>query len=383
MDNRIPLVSVRIPSYNHEDYIYDCINSVLNQTFQNFEIIIVDDGSTDLTVDIIRRFNDKRISLSILERNSGTAFAVEKCLEHCRGKYIANLCSDDMWEKTKLEKQVEFLENNEKYDAVFTQVDFINETGKSMEEADNKYSEIFDYKNRNSMEWLRRFFHQGNCLCIPSVLIKKEVYDSLNYQDKRMASLSDFDLWVRFSMNHELWILDEKLTMFRIRNNDMNLSADTLGNRNRGAFELKQILNNYLLLKSAKFLIEILPECLKFGKPQDWAIPYFLGRVALEPQNSFLFHLWGAEKIFDLLGDPIDAQNLEKEYDFRYVDFHNITKSVNFFNASPLEEIDKVIETETMDSKDIICSLAIDLENKSKNISIIKYLREKLWQMIG
>ena len=104
----VPLVSVRIPSYNHEKYIHDCIASVLNQTFQDFEIVIVDDCSTDGSVNVIRKFNDPRIKLEVLKRNSGMNVAVERCMQQCSGKYVANISSDDMWIPTKLEKQVAF-----------------------------------------------------------------------------------------------------------------------------------------------------------------------------------------------------------------------------------------------------------------------------------
>lgn len=349
--NSTPLVSVRIPSYNHEKYIYDCISSVLDQAFQDFEIVVVDDCSTDGTVDVIREFNDQRIKLEVLKRNSGMNVAVERCMQQCTGKYVANISSDDMWEPTKLQKQVEFLEGGKEFDAVFTRVQFIDDNGNHVDDAGNKYAHIFDCENRDASQWLRRFFYQGNCLCNPSVMIKREVYKSLNYQDKRLVSLSDFDLWVRFSLNHQLWILDEKLTKFRIRDEDMNLSADTPGNRNRGAFEYKQILDHYLSIKDPKRLIEIFPESLSFGEPQETTIPYFLGRLAID--SSSMFHrLWGCEKIFALMSDPKAAGCLEECYDFRYNDFLRLTKTTDFFNilnsahtAQAAEEVTTQAET--------------------------------------
>jgi glycosyltransferase involved in cell wall biosynthesis len=235
MANRKPMVSIIIPSYNHEKYIEKCILSILNQTFQDFEIVIIDDCSTDNSANVIRTFCDERIIFEILNRNSGMNVAVEKCMQKCTGKYIAFISSDDMWKSTKLEKQVDFLEKNKAYDAVLTQVEFIGEDGKSMSEKKNRQAGIFEYQNRSSKQWLRRFFYQGNCLCKPSMMIRKGVYKSLNYLDKRIISFSDFDFWVRFSFNHEFWILDEKLTKFRIRDNEMNISAGTIENRNRAA----------------------------------------------------------------------------------------------------------------------------------------------------
>lgn len=338
-----PLVSIRIPSYNHEKYIYDCISSVLNQTFQDFEIVIVDDCSTDGTVNVIQKFNDKRIKLEVLNKNSGMNVAVERCMQKCVGKYVANISSDDMWESTKLEKQVVFLENNKNFDAVFTRVEFIGEDGHTLNDKVNKYSNIFDCENRDSSQWLRKFFYEGNCLCNPSVMIKRKVYESLNYQDKRLVSLSDFDLWIKFCLNHQLWILDEKLTKFRIRDNEMNLSADTSGNRSRMAFEYKQILDNYLLIKDPELLVNIFPECLNFGNPKETTIPYFLGRLAIDCDLMFR-KLWGCEKIYALMSDNKIAEYLEKNYNFRYVDFLALTKMMNFSSLLNSVSMNKTIE---------------------------------------
>ncbi|MHB1314697.1 MAG: glycosyltransferase family 2 protein [Christensenellales bacterium] len=331
MMDSAPLVSVRIPSYNHEKYIYDCISSVINQTYQNLEIVIVDDCSTDGTVNVIRQFNDQRIKLEVLKRNAGMNVAVERCMQLCSGKYAANLSSDDMWAETKLEKQVDFLEKNKEYDAVFTQVEFIGEDGNTIKDVRNKYARIFDYENRDASNWLRRFFYQGNCLCNPSVMIRRDVYQSLNYQDKRLVSMSDFDLWVRFSFDHRLWILDEKLTKFRIRSKNGNLSADTPGNRNRSIFEYKQILDHFLAIRDPRLFVEIFPESLNFGQPKEIAIPYFLGRLAIDAGPMFK-RLWGCEKIFALMSDNEAAAFLEEYYDFRYADFLRLTKTTDFFN---------------------------------------------------
>ena len=101
----VPRVSVRIPAYNHGKYILECLQSVLEQTFQDFEIVITDDGSTDDTVEIIRSFSDPRIHLEVFPENRGLTSTVANCCRRAKGEYIANLCSDDAWEKDKLEKQ--------------------------------------------------------------------------------------------------------------------------------------------------------------------------------------------------------------------------------------------------------------------------------------
>ena len=160
MNNGIktPKISVRIPAYNHEKYIRECLDSVLNQTFQNFEIVITDDGSTDRTADIIREYNDPRIKLVVFENNQGSASAIANALQRASGEYVANICSDDMWELDKLEKQVYFLENNPDIDAVFTRVQLIDEDSNPFVDEKNIYFHVFEEPNRTRDEWLRLFF---------------------------------------------------------------------------------------------------------------------------------------------------------------------------------------------------------------------------------
>lgn len=328
-----PMVSVRIPSYNHEKYINECIDSVLAQTFQDFEIIITDDGSTDKTVELISEYKDPRIKLNVYSRNRGLATAVADCVGRSCGKYIANLCSDDAWEPEKLEKQVAFLESNPRYDAVFTKVKFIDENSAQINKP-HYYSSAFDVENRPREDWLNHFFYHGNSLCIPSVLIKRSIYEKLDYQDKRMTNLLDFDLWVKFCLESELYIIDEKLTHFRIRNKNANLSGATNETLTRIKFEYKQILDNYLHIRDTEFFIRCFPEHKKYlmnGQVSEKLIPYFLGRLACDTNRDFQ-QLWGLEKIFELLKDIEIAESLEAQCNFYYTDLHQLSGRMDVFH---------------------------------------------------
>jgi teichuronic acid biosynthesis glycosyltransferase TuaG len=127
------LVSIITPTYNAEKFIRATIESVQNQTYQNWEMILVDDASTDETVKIISDFaeKDSRIKLFKLEKNSGNGFARNIALEKAVGKYIAYLDADDLWFPNKLEKQIEFLEENNLH-FTFSFYDCIDEEGNSL-----------------------------------------------------------------------------------------------------------------------------------------------------------------------------------------------------------------------------------------------------------
>ena len=123
------LVSVCINSYNSEKFILQTINSVINQTYKNLQIIIVDDCSTDKTVELIKTIDDERIEFYSTPKNIHISSAYNESLKYVKGDYVARLDADDLWAKDKIEKQVEFLEKNTEYGACFTQAEVIDQHG--------------------------------------------------------------------------------------------------------------------------------------------------------------------------------------------------------------------------------------------------------------
>ena len=215
----IPKVSVILSSYNHEKYISEAIESILNQTFKDFEVLIFDDGSQDNSREIVKSFNDPRIKLFLHEVNRGPRICLKECMNAAQGKYIAIHHSDDSWAKDKLEKQINFLETHENYAACFTWVKIIDEDGNPYELSEkNNYHAVFDQENRTREKWLHDLFFAGNCFCHPSVVLrnKKNLYDEL-YGISGLWQLTDYAAWVRLLLNSNLYVLNERLTLFRLR----------------------------------------------------------------------------------------------------------------------------------------------------------------------
>lgn len=128
-----PLVSIITPTYNAEKTIGCTIDSVLNQTFKNFEMIIVDDISDDNTIKIIKEYqrNDKRIKLFVLDKKGGASAARNRAIKEAKGRYIAFLDSDDMWKENKLEIQVNFMKKNNYYFS-YTDYEYIDDDNKKI-----------------------------------------------------------------------------------------------------------------------------------------------------------------------------------------------------------------------------------------------------------
>ena len=119
------LVSIIIPMYNRSKYIEECINSVIHQTYKNLEIIIIDDASTDNSVEIVKSINDDRIKIIKLEKNLGASNARNIGIKNAKGKYICFLDSDDYWVLDKLETQVNFIEKNN-YSFIYASYEYLS-----------------------------------------------------------------------------------------------------------------------------------------------------------------------------------------------------------------------------------------------------------------
>ena len=199
------LVSIITPSYNSSRFIVECVNSVISQTFQNWEMIIVDDCSNDNSKDIISVLSakDERIKSIFLEENVGSAEARNIAIRQAKGKYIAFLDSDDIWNEDKLENQISFM--NEKDIAFsFTSYQPISEDGKT------KYSVIISPKKMSYHSYLKNTII--GCL---TVIIDKE--KTGDFQMPNIQSSHDMALWLLImKRGFSAYGLDENLAYYRI-----------------------------------------------------------------------------------------------------------------------------------------------------------------------
>ena len=173
------LVSVVLPSYNHERYVGEAISSVLAQSHAELELIIVDDASTDGSRRVIDGYSDDRIRRHYLPKNLGGAPALNHGISLARGDLVAICNSDDAWHVDKLARQLPILRDHEGIAAVFSDVDWIDGNGHPLAPSFGWLTGSFTYPNRSSGQWLRRLIDEGNCLCHPSILIRRHVYDEL------------------------------------------------------------------------------------------------------------------------------------------------------------------------------------------------------------
>jgi glycosyltransferase involved in cell wall biosynthesis len=320
----MPLVSVTIPSYNHGKYIKECIQSVLDQTFQDFEIIITDDCSSDNSVEVIESIDDPRIKLFKHTKNLGACIAANNSILHSNGKYIAMLSSDDAWYPEKLEVQVEYLENNPDKAAVFGKVDWIDESSNIIADLTFPTASLFEAENRTRFQWIRHFFLSGNCLCHPCSLVRRECYSKIGMLNPSFASLPDLDLWIRICLGYDIWILDQRLIKFRRFRDESNASGNNDKTLLRNQFEYRHALDNYLNISDPEDLLLIFPEAKKYGEVTPEIIPYFLGRMAIDTGGDYKV-VWGLDTIYSQLLDEKISQQIENCCNFTYRDFLELT----------------------------------------------------------
>lgn len=185
------LVSVIIPSYNHESYIQDSLNSVFCQTYENLEIIVLDDGSKDSSREILKSLTRNNRFELILKENEGLCATLNRGLSLANGEYIVLLASDDLMPINRIKEQVEFLENNHAVDVVAGAINLINENGASLGSKKPKFIGKISFE-----DMLRR-----NAVFAPTAMIRKSVYDRVGTYREDYA-FEDYYLWLRLLKNN-------------------------------------------------------------------------------------------------------------------------------------------------------------------------------------
>lgn len=340
----MPKVSVIVPSYNHEKYLPYALESVLNQTFQDFEVIITDDYSSDDTIKKIKKFKDSRIKVFSLTKNRGVCVAINNCLHYAKGKYISHLNSDDAYFPNKLEKQVKYLDEHPDIGSVFSQAQMIDETGNNIPDRDHFHGLMNSLENRNRFQWLNYFFYNCHWLWHPSMMMRKKVYDDIGYHNPCLAQIQDFDLGVRLSLKYELNIIQEKLTKFRIRAGDMNASAATPKAVIRSMFEFPHVLKHYLKIKNVEEYNKIFPESQEKFKDiiDNELISFYVIREALTIKHVF-HQKFALDLLYDLLGNKKIVDKLRKKYKFDYSDFFKLSGQHDLYHIGHISYQDELI----------------------------------------
>lgn len=212
-----PLVSAVIPAYNAEKFLIETIESVLAQTYENIECIVVNDGSIDGTANIAKSFGDK---IRFIEKpNGGVSSARNLGIEKANGELVAFLDADDLWLPHKIEKQVEIYRQNKNVGLIYSSVRIVNETGEVIGEAEQKF-------DKDALERIL-------CLETPVYLtmtgvVPKKVFETVGGFDEKLSTSADGDMACRIALEYELAPIEQPLALYRQHGNQMHLNLAAL-----------------------------------------------------------------------------------------------------------------------------------------------------------
>jgi glycosyltransferase involved in cell wall biosynthesis len=210
-------VSVIIPAFNSMKYLPDTLESVLQQTFTDFEVLIINDGSSDNIVQWASGLVDSRVKL-ISQENQGLSGARNTGIAHAQADYIAFVDADDLWEATKLEKQVCCLDDHPKVGLVHTWMALVDERGKPTGRVLESYLEGDVWEK--IVQW--------NRIACPSVMVRRCCFDTMGGFDRSLRSIEDWDMWIRIATIYPFAVIKEPLAYYRQVPNSMSKNCQVM-----------------------------------------------------------------------------------------------------------------------------------------------------------
>lgn len=214
---QFPKISIITPSYNQGNFIEQTINSVLKQDYPNLEFIIIDGGSTDQTIKILQKYNDKIIWLS--EKDQGQTDAINKGCKMATGEIIAFINSDDTYINNSLFKVAEYFSNNPKKKWLYGKCRIINE--KNIET--RKF--ITWYKNILMKKYSYTKLLCVNFICQPTVFWRKEIFSNSGFFDTTQQYAMDYDFWLRIGQKYPAGFINDRLANFRFHHNSKSAKS--------------------------------------------------------------------------------------------------------------------------------------------------------------
>lgn len=290
MNEIVPIVSIIIPTYNRANLIGKSIDSVLNQTFKDFEVIIVDDGSTDDTKNVVESFNDIRIIYIRNKKNKGACFARNIGIKIAKGEFIAFQDSDDEWLPKKLEKQINVFKTLPQENIVYTGFWKIKDDKKT-------YIPLNRVKQKEGN--IYKELLKGNFISTQTLLVRKKCFEKSGIFDENLPRFQDWELVLRLSKYYNFKFIDKPLVLCYFTAKSISTDSDALLKAFK-TIEEKYFknLNNKLLAKHYFRIGNILCLDKKFKLGRS----YFIKSIKLNFLDfsliAFLFSFLG-QKYYD------------------------------------------------------------------------------------
>jgi len=312
----MPLVSVIVPCYNHEKYVEQTIESIVNQTYKNIELIVIDDGSKDNSPKILEELSKKYNFYYEHQQNIGLPATLNKMIKTAKGKYISLIASDDVKTIDKIEVLVkEFEELSDEYAVVCGDANFIDDNGKEIciEVSGQEYKSFLDWHlhSRNDFDYKNNFGEyttllQANYIPAMSTLIKKEALYKVGLYEENI-SIEDWNMWLKLARTYKMKHIDRIVSFYRWHaNNSSKTMRDKLRFDSLKIFEREKdfcYLNGQVELWDLRYYGGIL-ELLLLKK-------YSLFYDTISKKNILNFFKFCSKKVVRLFYKKIGSKKVE------------------------------------------------------------------------
>lgn len=322
-----PAISVVMPSYNHGRYVDACIEAFLGQTFEDFELIIIDDASTDDNVDRIRSHGDERIRLITRATNCGVAKGMCDGFRLAKADLVAFFATDDLPAPGYLAAAVGIMAQNPSAGVAYFPSSHIDEEGQVTGNACSLPSGL------SRLEILRRSFFGGNQLSSPGMVIRRDAAAG-SLAPSGLAQFSDWSLNNRLLLKGDVVLADEKLVFYRISTSSLSARSDTTIARE--AAEMRLMMDDFMALRTMSQVRGVFgKDADEFADLPDFHVPYVLGRLALR-SGCHEKRCWGYETILRHFSHPGVPESLAEKAGFSYKDLMALAPVLE---GSPVKEI--------------------------------------------
>lgn len=314
----MPKVSFLIVSFNHQRFIEKAISSALAQNISDMEVIVVDDGSTDQSVALAKRYESDGVQV-IQRQNGGPSVAANQALEAASGDIVVMIGADDVCMPNLVSSKLEVLAK-QKADVVFSRPKLLNEAGTQL--PDREMSIFFKPNFQSEHDLFSRLFHRGNFLCAPGVMIRREILEKYGCFHSGLYQLQDFELWVRLTPHCHMWLSEDRDIHYRLRQDGGNLSNRK--NKWRMRIEQEYVYNHFFDNVPHEFLKGAFSPFMPFTEAdgeQDAQIERAL--IYLTHRKGSI-QLVGLQKLLHLMMDPHRAKYLATRYGLSAPEVHRL-----------------------------------------------------------
>lgn len=363
-----PKIGIFMACYNHEKYVGQAMDSIINQTYKNWELFVANDGSTDNTGKIIESYKDSRIHYFDFKVNTKRVGAINflyKQIEARDFDYVHSMASDDYLDEDKFRQQIEFFKKNPQYKVCFTWDKVVFDNGKP-------YYETYSHKkNMNRYEWVAHYFKYENCMNANSVMIEKKLFFEHGGLNEFFIQNGDFKMWFEFAAKMPFYVIEKELAFYR--RHESNLSNVTLQRLIRTANEQMVFVKNIIFNMDkdcfCRSFFNSLPYTDIENDSELWAAKFYLLATAKKATTDSM----ALDVYYSHCNDAAFTDLLENKYFFSSRELYEFSGNAGM--GWLLQELFK-LEIERSDKKVMgLCEILLEAIDRKK---LRYYMQEHL-----